>query len=766
VSDGWSLGILMKELTELYKAYTCGTEPNLPELQIQYADYALHQRNWLQGEVLERQLAYWKKQLSGSPPVLQLPTDKPRPPVQSYRGACEVFKIPNKLTTELKALGHRHGATLFMTLLAAFQALLCRYTGQEDIPVGTPVAGRSRQETEGLIGFFVNTLVLRTDLSGNPTFVELMRRVREVALGAYMHQDVPFELLVEQMVTERSMSHSPLFQVMFALQNTPTTKWEIPNLELSPVGFKTKTSKFDLTLDISETDEGLLCWFEYSTDLFEAETIRRMARHFHNFLEEVVKEPEQPIREVNILDQEERDQLLHEWNRTEMPYGVDETMITQFERQAACQPDAVAVIFEDQSLTYGELNAKANQLARYLQAKGVGRETLVGIKVERSLDMIVGLLGILKAGGAYLPLDPNYPSERVAYILEDAQAPFLLTQAHLLDRLPKSQSEAICLDTDWDAIGKHSIENLPTTAGPEDLAYVIYTSGSTGHPKGVAIRHRNAVALIAWSLSEFSREQLKGVLASTSLCFDLSVFEIFVTLSAGGSVILVENALHLPYLPARNLVTLVNTVPSAIQELLAMNGIPESVRTVNLAGEPLRRHLVDQLYELGHVDKVYNLYGPSEDTTYSTYALVPRDSDRSPTIGRPIANTQLYVLDGYMQPVPIGVTGELYIGGDGLACKYLNRPELTAEKFVPNPFTNGQDRLYRTGDLVRYLPNAELEYLGRLDHQVKIRGFRIELGEIETCLVTVPSVREAVVHVREDVPGDKRLVAYVVPAAE
>ncbi|WP_051188157.1 amino acid adenylation domain-containing protein [Brevibacillus thermoruber] len=766
VSDGWSLGILMKELTELYKAYTCGTEPNLPELQIQYADYALHQRNWLQGEVLERQLAYWKKQLSGSPPVLQLPTDKPRPPVQSYRGACEVFKIPNKLTTELKALGHRHGATLFMTLLAAFQALLCRYTGQEDIPVGTPVAGRSRQETEGLIGFFVNTLVLRTDLSGNPTFVELMRRVREVALGAYMHQDVPFELLVEQMVTERSMSHSPLFQVMFALQNTPTTKWEIPNLELSPVGFKTKTSKFDLTLDISETDEGLLCWFEYSTDLFEAETIRRMARHFHNFLEEVVKEPEQPIREVNILDQEERDQLLHEWNRTEMPYGVDETMITQFERQAACQPDAVAVIFEDQSLTYRELNAKANQLARYLQAKGVGRETLVGIKVERSLDMIVGLLGILKAGGAYLPLDPNYPSERVAYILEDAQAPFLLTQAHLLDRLPKSQSEAICLDTDWDAIGKHSIENLPTTAGPEDLAYVIYTSGSTGHPKGVAIRHRNAVALIAWSLSEFSREQLKGVLASTSLCFDLSVFEIFVTLSAGGSVILAENALHLPYLPARNLVTLVNTVPSAIQELLAMNGIPESVRTVNLAGEPLRRHLVDQLYELGHVDKVYNLYGPSEDTTYSTYALVPRDSDRSPTIGRPIANTQLYVLDGYMQPVPIGVTGELYIGGDGLARKYLNRPELTAEKFVPNPFTNGQDRLYRTGDLVRYLPNAELEYLGRLDHQVKIRGFRIELGEIETCLVTVPSVREAVVHVREDVPGDKRLVAYVVPAAE
>jgi len=762
IGDGWSMGILTRELVELYNTYSKGEEPSLPELPIQYSDYANWQREWLQGDVLERQLTYWKEQLEGDIPVLQLPFDRQRPPVQSYLGARETFVLTEELTSGLKALGQRRGSTLFMTLLAGFQTLLSRYTGQEDIAVGTPVAGRSRQETEGLIGCFINTLVMRTDLSGNPTFEELVDRVREVALSAYMHQDIPFELLVDELVTDRNMSHSPLFQVMFVLQNAPISGVESSQLTLRNLEFENEASKFDLTMEMSETAMGLVGSIEYNTDLFEAGTIRRLIGHFSMLLEQVVLQPERQILEVPLLEEEERHKLLSEWNDTMLPYSPDEVMLHQFEEQTLKQPDAVAVIWEDQSLTYGELNAKSNQLARHLQKRGIGKETLVGIAVERTPDMIVGLLGILKAGGAYLPLDPNYPRERIEYVLEDGHALFLLTQEHLLEKLPKSLVECICLDADWAAIAEEISENLPCVANSDNLAYVIYTSGSTGQPKGVAIRHRNAVALIHWAKSVYTGEELSGVLAATSLSFDLSVFEIFVTLSAGGGIILAESALHLPHLPARERITLINTVPSAINELLKMGAIPQSVRTVNLAGEALRSHLVEQLYELEHIERVYNLYGPSEDTTYSTYALLPRASDRNPTIGRPIANTQLYVLDGCMQPVPIGVAGELYIGGEGLAREYLSRPELTAEKFVDNPFTaEVQGRLYKTGDLVRYMLNGELEYLGRLDDQVKVRGFRIELGEIEAQLVKQPEVHNAIVLVREDMPGDKRLVAYV-----
>ncbi|WP_342026020.1 non-ribosomal peptide synthase/polyketide synthase [Cytobacillus pseudoceanisediminis] len=763
IGDGWSMGILTRELIEIYSYFLKGEEPSLPNLPIQYADYANWQREWLQGDVLEQQMEYWKDQLGGEIPVLQLPSDRQRPAVQSYRGASETFVIPDKLTSRLKQFGQSRGSTLFMTLLAAFQALLSRYSGQEDIAVGTPVAGRSQEETEGLIGCFVNTLVMRTDLSGNPSFEELVDRVREVALGAYMHQDVPFELLVDKLVENRNLSHSPLFQVMFILQNTPTYGGDdASSIKLGRVETENGTSKFDLTLEMSETHKGLSGSIEFNTDLFDNETIRRLIGHFKTLLEQVILQPAKPIFEVPLLVESEHHKLLREWNNTGLAYPADETILHQFERQALKRPDAIAVTWKDQTLTYGQLNGKANQLARHLQKRGIGRESLVGIAVERTPDMIVGILGILKAGGAYLPLDPNYPYERIEYILEDGQATLLLTQERLLERLPKSGAEPLCLDTDWADIAVESTENLPSIATSDNLAYVIYTSGSTGQPKGVAICHRSAVALIHWAKKLYTEEELAGVLASTSLSFDLSVFEIFVTLSAGGGIILAENALDLPHLPAREQVTLINTVPSAINELLKMDAIPQSVRTVNLAGEALRSHLVEQLYDLDHIERVYNLYGPSEDTTYSTYSLVPRNNDRNPTIGRPISNTQLYVLDGSMQPVPIGVAGELYIGGDGLAREYLNRRELTAEKFVVNPFTaEGKGRLYKTGDLVRYLANGELEYIGRLDHQVKVRGFRIELGEIEARLVKKPEVRDAVVLVREDVPGDKRIVAYV-----
>lgn len=763
IGDGWSMGILMKELFTLYEAFEKGEESPLTELPIQYADFARWQRDWLQGEVLNEQLAYWKKQLGDSVPVLQLPTDRPRPSVQSYRGATEMFTLPHQLTEDLRILSQKEGVTLFMTLLAAFQTLLYRYTGQEEISVGTPIAGRTLQETEGLIGCFVNTLVMFTKLEGNPTFKNLLRRVRDVALDAYSNQDVPFELLVEKLVSERNLSQSPLFQVMFVLNNTLRAASEASNLNLGSVEFEAKSAKFDLTLSMSDSGEILMGYFEYSTDLFNKETIQSLVVHFQTLLHHIIENPEQKITELPILSQEERNMLQFEWNDTKQPYPQEASILTEFEKRVEEMPDAVAVIWDDQRLSYSELNRKANQIANYLCARGLQSESLVGIAVDRSPSMIIGLLGILKAGGAYLPIDPNYPAERIAYMLEVSHATLLLSQKHLLNRLPQGKRDIVCFDEIEEAFAGHSSATSPIRLAPENLAYVIYTSGSTGLPKGVAIRHRNVVALIYWALSVYDGEELAGVLAATSICFDLSVFEIFVTLSAGGSIVLAEHALQLSQLKAREQVTLINTVPSAISELLESGCLPESARTINLAGEPLRNHLVKKLYALEHVDKVYNLYGPSEDTTYSTYALMPKQSEQTPSIGRPISNTQLYVLDAWKQPVPVGVTGELYIGGEGVARGYLYRPDLTDEKFVADPFSAQAERkLYRTGDLVRFLRNGDLEYIGRIDHQVKIRGFRIELGEIEECLLRNSSVKEALVMVREDVPGDKQLTAYIV----
>ena len=776
VSDGWSLGVLVRELAALYDAFSNNKPVPLPQLPIQYADYAVWQRQWLQGEVMERQLSYWKQQLGGSLPILQLPTDRPRPKVQTFCGARQALQLPKSLLQAIADLSQQEGTTLFMTLLTAFKILLYRYMGQEDILVGSPVANRNQVETENLIGFFINLLVLRTDLGGDPTFKELLGRVREVVLGGYDHQELPFEKLVETLRPERHLSHTSLFQVMFALQNAPMPALEFSGLKLRPLEIDNGTAKFDLTLDLEETPNGIKGWLEYNTDLFDASTIQRMAGHFQTLLEGIVANPEQRLSDLPLLTPAEQHQLLVQWNDTQAEYPKDACIHELFEAQVERTPNAIAVVFAEEQLSYRELNRRANQLAHYLQKLGVKPEVRVGICAQRSLDLVIGLLGILKAGGAYIPLDPNYPQERLAFMLQDAQAPVLLTQSQLLARMQGHSAQVLCLDTNRETISQESSDNPNTQVLPTNNSYVLYTSGSTGQPKAVVIEHRSAVAFLDWATKVYTAEDFANVLAATSICFDLSVFELFAPLSCGGRVILVENALALPNLSPTTGVTLINTVPSAIAELLRVNGIPNSVRTVNLAGEPLPKKLVQQLYQQCSVQQVFNLYGPSEDTTYSTFALVkPEDSVVS--IGHPIANTQVYILDRYLKPVPIGVPGELYIGGEGLARCYLNRPELTAQKFIVHTFDEQSQnpkskiaqlrsvRLYKTGDLVRYLPNGDIEYLGRLDNQVKIRGFRIELGEIETVLSQHPEVLESVV-VAADVAQGKRLVAYVVPKLE
>jgi amino acid adenylation domain-containing protein len=766
ISDGWSVSLLTRELATLYEAYSSGGESPLEELPIQYADYAIWQRQAQREKVLEKQLAYWRQQLDSAPTVLELPADKPRPEVETHHGASVLFTLSEEMRAGLKNVSREESVTLFMTLLAAFNVLLSRYSGHQDIIVGTPVANRNRAEVEGLIGFFSNTLALRVKPEAGLSFRQLLQQVKEVCLGAYAHQDVQFEKLVEELGVERDLSRSPLFQVMFSLESTAGKAVELSSLKISPTVLDNETAKFDLSLGLFETERELTGAFEYSTDLFEAETVERMAGHFRTLLAAVIANPDARLSELPLLTPDET-RLFDAWNDNGRDYPHHRAMHELFEEQAARTPEAVALVFQDEQLTYRELNERANQLAHYLRGLGVGAEVLVGLCVERSVEMIVGLLAILKAGGAYVPLDPQYPQERIAFMLADTSAPVLLTQERLLESLPVEQAHVVRLDTQWDEIARHAKDNLPATTNPADLAYVIYTSGSTGRPKGVAIEHRSATTFLHWALEVFPEEALSGVLASTSICFDLSVFEIFAPLSRGGTIILAENALALPTLPAAGQVTLINTVPSAIAELVRMNGIPDSVRTVNLAGEALKLSLVQEVYKQPTINHVFNLYGPSEDTTYSTFTLVERGQTDAVTIGRPVANTQVYLLDAHLQRVPRGVAGELCLGGEGLARGYLNRPELTAEKFIPNPFSRAAGaRLYRTGDLARYRPDGEIEYLGRVDHQVKLRGFRIELGEIEAALVKYAGVREAVVVVREDPAGDKRLIAYLAAQPE
>jgi amino acid adenylation domain-containing protein len=774
VCDGWSMGIFIRELSALYEAFSNGAPSPLRELPIQYADFAHWQRQWLQGEVLAAHLVYWRQQLAGAPPVLELPTDRPRRAVQTFRGATQFLALPKPLSQKLKVLSQRWGVTLFMTLLATFQTLLYRYTGQSHICVGTPIANRNRSEIEGLIGFFVNTLILHTDLSGNPSFQELLGRVREVALGAYAHQDLPFERLVEALQPERSLSHQPLFQVMFVVHDASMTTLEMSSLTLSSLEMDSETAKFDLALSIADGEQGLTASWEYNIDLFDAATITRMLGHFQTLLEGIVANPEQRLSDLPLLTPAERHTLLVEWNNTQVDYPKDICIHQLFEAQVERTPEAVAVVFESQQLTYRELNRRANQLAHHLRSLGVDPDTLVGICLERSLEMVVGLLGILKAGGAYVPLDPAYPQERLTFMLEDSQVPVLLTQQQLVEKLPEHQARVICLDADWETITSHCEENPISGVTPENLTYVIYTSGSTGKPKGTMLSHRALCNHMLWMSVTWPLNQTDRVLQKTAISFDASVWEFYAPLIAGAQLIMArpeghKDSVYLVEAIAEHKVTVLQLVPSMLQVLLSLPQLDQCdcLQRVYCGGEALSIEL-QQRFGTRLGAELYNLYGPTEACIDATWwACEPESKWRTVPIGRPIANTEIYLLDRCLQMVPIGVPGELYIGGAGLARGYLNRPELTAERFIPNPFSQEPGtRLYKTGDLGRYLPDGNIEYLGRLDDQVKIRGFRIELAEIEAVLRQHPDVLQTLVITREDSPREKHLVAYWVANPE
>ncbi|WP_181280580.1 non-ribosomal peptide synthetase [Aphanothece hegewaldii] len=755
ISDRWSVGIFIREMTLLYSSFAQNKPSPLSELPIQYADWAIWQRQRLQ-DTEEKQITYWRQQLQDLS-IIELPTDRPRPAIPTYQGAQYPIILSKNLSEQLKELSAKEGVTLFTLLLTAFKVLLHRYTHQHDIVIGTEIANRDRIETETLIGLFVNTLVLRTNLKENPTFRELLNQVREVTLGAFAHQDLPFEKLVEVLNPERNLSQMiPLFQVKFDFQLAPIKPLELAGLSLERLPFDNATVKYELRFNLQDSEQGICGQIEYSTDLFDEATIQAFAEHWRILLEGIITEPLQRISELPLLSSIEQ-QLLTEWNNTQKNYPT--LCIHQlFEAQVKQTPDAVAVIDGEETLTYSELNTKSNQLAHYLQSIGIQPEDRIGIECDRTFHLIIGLLGILKAGAAYVPLDPNYPPERLAFTIQDAGCSVIVTQQKFSEMLPHNERKIICLDT-YQTVGvwfpNPSQDNNPiNTINANNLAYIIYTSGSTGKPKGVTITHHNTVQFLHWAKEVFSTDELKGVLASTSICFDLSIFEIFLPLSCGGTVILAENALALPTLKAANQVTLINTVPSAISQLFQTNNIPASVRTINLAGEALQPRLVQQLEPLA---KIYNLYGPSEDTTYSTYTIVTKDSV---TIGRPIANTQIYILDSYLNPVPIGVSGELYISSSGLFRGYHNQPQLTADKLIPNPFfSTNATRMYKTGDLAKYKPDGTIEYLGRLDNQVKIRGYRIEIGEIEAIISQYSAIRETVVTVGKE---NQSLIAYIV----
>jgi len=766
VSDDWSMGVFVQELTALYNAYAQGQPTTLPPLPIQYADFALWQRQWLQGDVLQSQLDYWQEHLKEAPALLALPTDRPRGAVQTFAGAHQKFELSPQLTERLTQLTQQQGATLFMTLLAAYDTLLYRYTGQSDILVGTPIANRNRSEIEGLIGFFANTLVMRSDLSANPSFYDLLGRVREVALGAYAHQDLPFEMLVEALQPERNLSHTPLFQVAFILQNAPKSEVEMTGLTLSHISTAGVTAKFDLTLAMGNTDTGLAGVWEYNTDLFDAGTIERMAGHFVTLLEAIVANPQERISQLPLLTTVEQQQLLIDWNDTQADYPQDKCIHQLFEEQVERTPDAVAVVFDNKQLTYHELNCRANQLAHYLRSLGVGADVLVGLCVERSLEMLVALLAILKAGGAYVPLDPEYPQERLQFMLEDAQLGVLLIQKQLLNKLPQHQVRLVCLDDIWSQIDEKNQDNLIGVVTSDHLANVIYTSGSTGKPKGVMVKHTGFVNLSQAQIQTFGVDSDSRILQFASLSFDASIWEIIMALGSGATLYLGTKDSLAPGKPLLErlrdyAITHVTLPPSALF-VLPPEELP-ALQTIIVAGEACSPELIKQ-WSVGR--NFFNAYGPTETTVCATIGKC-NPEDEKISIGRPIANTQIYILDSHLQPVPIGVPGELHIGGVGLAQGYLNRSELTQEKFIPNPFNNSKfkiqnSKLYKTGDLARYLPDGNIEYLGRIDHQVKIRGLRIESGEIEAVLNQHPDVQASCVILREDTPGDKRLIAYVV----
>jgi amino acid adenylation domain-containing protein len=774
IFDGWSMGIFVRELAALYEVFITGEPSVLPLPLHQYADYALWQWQWLEGEDCRAQVDYWRQQLAGMPSLLDLPTDRPRPPVRTFQDACYTCKLSRALTEGIKILSQQEGVTLFMTLLAAFLTLLYRYTGQVDLVVGTPIANRTQAAFEGLIGCFVNTLVLRTSLAGNPTFRELLGRVREVALGAYMHQELPFERLVEAMVPQRHPSYAPLVQVMFVLQNAPMPTFEVAGLRLCQWRIEDGTNQFDLTnsmvedllLSMVEVEGELTAVLKYKRELFDEATISRMMGHLKTLLESVIAHPGQSISTLPFLTEVEHRRMLIEWNDTGAPYPGDVCIHHLFEGQAERTPDAVAVVFEGGQLLYHELNRRANQLAHRLEKLGVGPEKLVGIFLERSFEMIVGILGIFKAGGAFVALDPAYPEERLAFMLQDTQAPVLLTQQRLLERLPEHNAVVISLDVDWEAIAEESIANPVSCVEPDNLAYVICTSGSTGRPKGTLVPHRGLCNLVEEQRATFGIRPARRVLQFASLSFDAAIWEIVMTLSAGATLCLgtqdslIPGKVLIDLLQVQAITTMV--LPPSVWSALPTADLP-ALETCIFSGEACTSELVER-WEASR--RLFNAYGPTEATVYVTVAACRRDGER-PLIGHPIINTQIYLLDAQLQPMPVGIPGEMYIGGVGLARGYLNQPGLTAERFIAHPYSTVPGaRLYKTGDLARYCSDGSIDFLGRLDQQVKLRGYRIELGEIETTLTEHPAVREAIVLAREDVAGDVHLTAYVSPHAQ
>jgi amino acid adenylation domain-containing protein len=777
VADGWSVPLLLKELGGLYSALAAGDASPLPEIPLQCAALAAREREWLRSDRAEEQLAYWEGQLAGAPAVLDLAAGRPRPAQQTFRGAREPLLLPADLVAALEALGREEGVSLAGTLLAAFQTLLHRYTGQPDLVVGFPV-DRRPPEAAGVVGNLGNTLVLRAEVEGSHPFRELLAQVQRTLRGACEHRDFPFEKLVERLRSARDLSYSPLFQVCFGLWEEPEAL-TMEGLAVRPVELDLETARYDVSLDLYRDGAALKGWLEYRTDLFDRAAIARMARHFRTLLEGIVSAPDLRLAGLPLLQEEERRQLLLEWNDTARPYPLDQCFHHFFADQAARAPERVAVFLAGQSLTYRELDRRSNQVARFLQGLGVGPDVRVGLCAERAPEMMVGLVGVLKAGGAYVPLDPIYPPERLGVMLRDAGAPVLLTQERLLARLPEAGAGAgarvVCLDRDWETISRESDEAVSVHPGVDSLAYVIYTSGSTGTPKGVMITHRGLSNYLCWCREAYPLERGCGAPVHSSIGFDLTVTSMLAPLAAGRAVVLVPDA------PGAEIVeglrragedfSLVKLTPAHLAVLGQM--LPEAeaatwTAALVIGGEALlyehldfwRKHAPDTL--------LINEYGPTETVVgCCVYTVQPGDAEAGPVpIGRPIANTRLHILDLELQPVPVGVAAELYIGGAGVARGYLNRPDLTAERFVPDPFGAPGERLYRTGDLARYRADGNIEFLGRMDQQVKIRGFRIELEEIEAVLGRHPGVRESVVVVREDQPGNKRLVAYLVPSGE
>jgi amino acid adenylation domain-containing protein len=756
--DAWSLDLWVNELMDAYRAHLHGLASTLPE-PLQYGDYARWQREQWNSDHGKQRLAALVERIRYSDAGTVLPADRPRPSILSYRGAYERMTISAATLEPLRRWAAEESASLFMALLAAAKLLLFRYTRQDDISVGVPIIGRSRPELQSAAGCFLNTLALTTRIDAGMSGNDLLRSVRSVCLEGFEYQDVPFEMLVDTLKLKRDLSYNPLFQVLFYVHNGAPSGKNADGLSWRRLPVENDTTKFDLSFEIEENADGAVVSLHYNRDLFDPHTMARLAAHYQTLLRALAEDPLQAIASLPMLTPSEGN-TLQGWNCAQATSTLAGTAHHAFEMQAEQQPDAVALVYGTERISYRQLNERANRIAHALRADGIGPGQRVAIHCARSPAMLEAMLGVWKAGAAYVPIDPSYPAERIAFMLDDAQVARVLTQQALTATLPGSTSKQWLLDGDATVFAAQATSNPAASAGLSDLAHIIYTSGSTGRPKGVMIEHRGVLALLRWADDTYTRKELAHVLASTSICFDLSVFELFVPLAVGGCVHLVENVLHLPEHPGRDQIKLINTVPSALKQLLQSNLLPASVNVLNLAGEPLQRSLVDMAYRQPQVTAVYNLYGPSEDTTYSTYVRVPRDTDEAPTIGVPLPGKQLHILDASMQPVPIGVLGEIYIGGEGLARGYFNRPELTAERFVPNP-RQPDAKLYRTGDLGQYRADGQVIYAGRTDFQIKLRGFRIELGEIEAALRSDPHVAEAVVVARHDNPDMPQLVAYV-----